>query len=194
MSGRTGIRAAAREGTERAAARLATRDSPATEPCMTTRVLAIGIEPGNADYSAFPQLTPALVRDYIDAQLLRLRDLGYEVTSCLIDLDAAAEAAVTAALREENFDCIVIGAGLRELRERLPLFEKVPHLVHPRGAAAGAGGACGCSRRCSPSSTAWRPTPRSASTPRRPTPPRPCSAGSMLEMNGDGPRCTRGVA
>ena len=30
-------------------------------------VLAIGIEPGNADYSAFPQLTPALVRDYIDA-------------------------------------------------------------------------------------------------------------------------------
>ena len=62
---------------------------------MTTRVLAIGIKPGNADYSAFPQLTPALVRDYIDAQLLRLRDLGYEVTSCLIDLDAAAEAAVT---------------------------------------------------------------------------------------------------
>ncbi|MGY4432944.1 hypothetical protein ACVWWO_005421 [Bradyrhizobium sp. F1.13.1] len=71
---------------------------------MTTRVLAIGIEPGNADYSAFPQLTPELVRNYIDAQLLRLRDLGYEVTSCLIDLDAAAEAAVTAALREENFD------------------------------------------------------------------------------------------
>jgi hypothetical protein len=97
---------------------------------MTTRVLAIGIEPGNADYSAFPQLTPALVRDYIDAQLLRLRDLGYEVTSCLIDLDAAAEAAVTAALREENFDCIVIGAGLREPKERLLLFEKVLNLVH----------------------------------------------------------------
>ncbi|MGY3389438.1 hypothetical protein ACVWW6_002029 [Bradyrhizobium sp. USDA 3311] len=78
---------------------------------MAKRVLAIGIEPGVADYSTFPQLTPELVRNYIETQLLRLRGLGYEVTSCLIDLDAAAEAAVTAALRDESFDCIVIGAG-----------------------------------------------------------------------------------
>lgn len=97
---------------------------------MAKRVLAIGIEPGNADYSAFPQLTPALVRNYIEAQLLRLRGLGYEVTSCLIDIDEAAEASVTAALRDERFDCIVIGAGLREPKERLLLFEKVLNLVH----------------------------------------------------------------
>jgi len=94
------------------------------------RVLAIGIEPGSADYSAFPQLTPELVRNYIDAQLLRLRDCGFEVTSCLIDLDETAEAAVTAALRDERFHCIVIGAGLREPKERLLLFEKVLNLVH----------------------------------------------------------------
>lgn len=97
---------------------------------MAKRVLAIGIEPGNADYSAFPQLTPALVRNYIEAQLLRLRGLGYEVTSCLIDIDEAAEASVTAALRDEHFDCVVIGAGLREPRQRLLLFEKVLNLVH----------------------------------------------------------------
>jgi hypothetical protein len=70
------------------------------------------------------------VRHYIEAQLLRLRDLGYEVTSCLIDLDATAEAGVTAAMRDERFDCIVIGAGLREPKERLLLFEKVLNLVH----------------------------------------------------------------
>jgi hypothetical protein len=70
------------------------------------------------------------VRHYIEAQLLRLRDLGYEVTSCLIDLDATAEAGVTAALRDERFDCIVIGAGLREPKERPLLFEKVLNLVH----------------------------------------------------------------
>jgi hypothetical protein len=97
---------------------------------MAKRVLAIGVEPGNADYGAFPQLTPALVRNHIEAQLLRLRGLGYEVTSCLIDVDAAAEAAVTSALRDESFDCIVIGAGLREPKERLLLFEKVLNLVH----------------------------------------------------------------
>jgi hypothetical protein len=97
---------------------------------MANRVLAIGIEPGQADYSAFPQLTPELVRDYIEAQLVRLADLGYEVTSCLIDLDETAEASVAAALGETAFDCIVIGAGLREAKERLLLFEKVLNLVH----------------------------------------------------------------
>jgi hypothetical protein len=97
---------------------------------MAKRVLAIGIEPGQADYSAFPQLTPELVRDYIEAQLVRLADLGYEVTSCLIDLDETAEASVAAALGETAFDCIVIGAGLREPKERLLLFEKVLNLVH----------------------------------------------------------------
>lgn len=97
---------------------------------MAKRVLAIGVEPGSVDYSAMPQLTPELVRNYVEAQLLRLRGLGFEVTSCLIDLDATAEAAVTAALRDESFDCIVIGAGLREPKERLLLFEKVLNLVH----------------------------------------------------------------
>ena len=97
---------------------------------MAKHVLAIGIEPGNADYSAFPQLTPELVRSYIDAQLLRLRDSGYEVTSCLVDLGETAEASVMAALRDERFDCIVIGAGLREPKERLLLFEKILNLVH----------------------------------------------------------------
>ncbi|MCK1716350.1 hypothetical protein [Bradyrhizobium sp. 141] len=97
---------------------------------MAKRILAIGIEPGSADYSAFPQLTPDLVRNYIEAQLLRLRDLGFEVTSCLIDLDVTAEAGVAAALRDESFDCIVIGAGLREPKERLVLFEKVLNLAH----------------------------------------------------------------
>lgn len=94
------------------------------------RVLAIGIEPAYADYSAFPQLTPELVRSYIEAQLLRLRDLGFEVTSCLVDLGETAEASVAAALKDERFDCIVIGAGLREPKERLLLFEKVLNLVH----------------------------------------------------------------
>jgi len=97
---------------------------------MAKRVLAIGIEPGSADYSAFPQLTPELVRNYIEIQLLRLRDIGFDVTSCLIDLDATAEAGVAAALRDERFDCVVIGAGLREPKERLVLFEKVLNLVH----------------------------------------------------------------
>jgi hypothetical protein len=66
----------------------------------------------------------------VEAQLLRLRDLGYEVTSCLVDPGETAEASVTGALKDERFDCIVIGAGLREPKERLLLFERVLNLVH----------------------------------------------------------------
>jgi ribosomal protein S12 methylthiotransferase accessory factor YcaO len=77
-------------------------------------VLAIGIDPGFADLAAFPQLTPELVRSYIDAQIERLRELGFEVDSCLIDLGETAEAVATMALKSRHFNCIVIGAGLRQ--------------------------------------------------------------------------------
>jgi hypothetical protein len=33
-----------------------------------------------------PGLTPELIRNYIDAQIERLRALDYDVESCLIDL------------------------------------------------------------------------------------------------------------
>ena len=93
-------------------------------------VLAIGLDPAVVDFSAFPGLTPELVRAYIDAEIGRLRDLGYEAESCLIDLGDTALQVVDGALRSRPFDCVVIGAGLREPPERLLLFEKVLNLVH----------------------------------------------------------------
>jgi hypothetical protein len=93
-------------------------------------VLAIGIEPALADLSAFPQLTPELVRNYIEVQIDRLRDLGFDVVSCLIDLGETAEAVATNALLSRRFDCVLIGAGLREPAPRLLLFERIINLVH----------------------------------------------------------------
>jgi hypothetical protein len=92
-------------------------------------VLAIGIEPSFADFSAFPQLTPELINHFIKTQIEKLRALGYDAESCLIDLGETAEAVVVAALRSKRPDCVVIGAGLREPAERLPLFEKIINLV-----------------------------------------------------------------
>ncbi len=80
-----------------------------------------------ADLSGF---TPELVRAYIDAEIARLGDQGLEVQSCLIDLGETAELQVERVLRSRRFDCIVIGAGLREPPERLLLFERVLNLVH----------------------------------------------------------------
>jgi len=92
-------------------------------------VLAIGIEPSLVDLSAFPGLTPELVRHFIDAQIEKLRALGYDAESCLIDLGETAEAVTIAALTSRRLDCVVIGAGLREPAERLLLFERILNLI-----------------------------------------------------------------
>ena len=98
---------------------------------MTTpAVLAIGLDPRFADYSAMPQFTPKLVGAYIEAEINRLRETGFEVHTCLLAPDATAESDVEAALRSKSFACVVIGAGLREPGEHLLLFEKIVNLVH----------------------------------------------------------------
>src|SRR5512143_878824 len=93
-------------------------------------VLAIGIDPAFVDVSKFPHLPAELVRSYIAAELQRLRDDGYEVVPGLIDLGATAEQVTAAALASRRFDCVMIGASLREPPDRLLLFEKILNLVH----------------------------------------------------------------
>jgi hypothetical protein len=93
-------------------------------------VLAIGIDPVFVDYAALPQFTPEMFRAYIDAQLERTRGMGYEVTTCLIDLGDTAESVTAEALKSGDFDCVLIGAGLRQPGERLLLFEKIVNLIH----------------------------------------------------------------
>jgi hypothetical protein len=93
-------------------------------------VLAIGIDPALVDYTALPQFTPEMFRSYIDAQIERVRALGYDVTSGQIDLGNTAEAVTAKALKSGDFDCVLIGAGLRQPGERLLLFERIINLVH----------------------------------------------------------------
>jgi hypothetical protein len=95
-------------------------------------VLAIGIDPVFVDIPGHPELSAGLVRNYIDAELQRLRDQGFDVVPCLTDLGETAEQVVTTALGSKDFDCVVIGAGLRDPPERLLLFERIINLVHRR--------------------------------------------------------------
>jgi hypothetical protein len=97
---------------------------------MAKKVLAIGIDPIFVDCSAMPQFTAEMFRQHIDAQIERVRELGYDVTPCLIDLGDTAEEVTATALEAGTFDCIVIGAGLRQGNDRLILFEKIINLVH----------------------------------------------------------------
>ncbi len=62
-------------------------------------------------------------------QLERVRGLGYVVQSCLVDLGETAEAVTSKHLRAQQFDCVLVGAGLRD-PEQLLLFEKLINVVH----------------------------------------------------------------
>ena len=100
-----------------------------TEASIKKSVLAVGIDPAFADLSALPGYTPEMVRNYLIAQVERVREYGHNVETCLVDTGATAERVVEAALRARSYDCVVIGAGLREPPELLLLFEKVINLV-----------------------------------------------------------------
>ena len=104
------------------------------ETTATKAVLAIGIDPAYADLSALPGFTPEMVRAYLQNQIDRINEYGHEAVSCLIDTGATAEGVVEAALCSRQFDCVVIGAGLREPPELLLLLRKCSMLCiasHP---------------------------------------------------------------
>ena len=98
-------------------------------------VLALGLDPIVVDPKSMGGLSPDIVRTFIDSQLERIRKLGYEVHSCLVDLGDTAEAVLRSHLNKRSFDCVMIGAGLRA-PEQLLLFEKLLNVVHAEAPGA----------------------------------------------------------
>jgi hypothetical protein len=92
-------------------------------------VLALGLDPAVVNPESMGGFSPDVVRAFIDSQLDRVRQLGYEVDACLVDLGTTAESVLTSYLRERSYDCVMIGAGLRDSGQLL-LFEKLLNVVH----------------------------------------------------------------
>ena len=102
---------------------------------MSKRVLALGLDPKFSDLTKMKGLTPDVIRSFIDEQIERVRSFGYEVKSCLVDTGATAELVLARLLEAEQFDCVVIGAGLRD-SDRLLLFERLLNVVHEKAGSA----------------------------------------------------------
>jgi hypothetical protein len=101
------------------------------------KVLLIGLDPKVVDYASLPaRLDEPTLRALLDADLRRLRELGYDATWLLTDRGETAVSLVTARLAAEKFDCILVGAGIRTIGPLFPLFEKLVNAIH-----AGAPGA-----------------------------------------------------
>jgi hypothetical protein len=93
-------------------------------------VLLIGFEPTLLDYATIPDLDATKVMAALKADEARLLGLGYDVELCLIDLGETAETVVLNRLGQKQFDCILIGAGVRTIPKYFILFEKLINVVH----------------------------------------------------------------
>jgi hypothetical protein len=91
------------------------------------QVLVIGLDPFRVPGPWDPQS----VAEAIAQGMADLVDSGYAAESCLLALDGSAdiESRLTTALEARQWDCVVVGGGLRKEDEQLELFECVINLV-----------------------------------------------------------------
>ncbi len=98
-----------------------------------TRVLLVGYEPESADFSN-PALPPGMTVEKIRAgvalALKQMKERGWEGDVCYIRPDGTAGQTVERHLASADYDCVVIGAGVRLPPQSLAVFETVVNAIH----------------------------------------------------------------
>ena len=96
-------------------------------------VLVIGLDPALIDFSK-PGYPPGMDAAKVLAGLKSSEDeltrLGCSVQTCLTDFGETAATVVQNQLEQKQFDCIMIGAGVRTNPSNFLLFEKLINVVH----------------------------------------------------------------
>lgn len=103
---------------------------------MTTtgkKILIIGMNPLTIDFNdpEIPKgLSPELVEKGTQATLEQLQAVGYKAGKFWIDNGTTDLSGLAKQLKEQNYDAIVIGNGLRSLKSNFLLFEQIINVVH----------------------------------------------------------------
>ena len=104
-----------------------------------TRILLLGLDPETVDFSD-PALPPGMTAEKVHAgievALKQFAERGWEGEIGLFRPDESAGPTIERHLKSKNYDCVVIGAGVRLPPRSLSLFERVINVV--RRAAPGA--------------------------------------------------------
>ncbi|WP_245616868.1 hypothetical protein [Amycolatopsis taiwanensis] len=87
-------------------------------------MLVVGLDP-----TKLQDWDPEPVQAAIARGQARFDDQGIEAGYCLVDLNENPEKAIVAALRGNDYGCVVIGGGIRTHEPLVELFEKVVNLV-----------------------------------------------------------------
>ena len=97
------------------------------------RILFVGQKPETVDFSD-PSLPPGFDADKINAGIAvaveKITERGWQGDTCMITPDEAGRTMLEQQLKAGNFDCVVIGGGLRLPPKGLALFETVVNIIH----------------------------------------------------------------
>jgi hypothetical protein len=94
------------------------------------QVLSIGLHPSQVNFDAHPGFDQQKLTALLDRDMLDLRLNGVAVTECFLFLDGSAQEKIQSFLSVQEFDVIMIGAGIRCDPNMLSLFEQVINLIH----------------------------------------------------------------
>lgn len=105
------------------------------------QVLIVGLQPelidfSSPEYAAFPGLTAEKVMAGLNAGAASLKAQGYEAELCLTDFGATAEDVLRNALIQKQYDCVLVGAGVRTVPTHFLLFEKIINTIHAHAPSA----------------------------------------------------------
>jgi hypothetical protein len=96
------------------------------------RVLLVGYDPQFVDFSD-PALPPGMTAEKIQTgvavALKQMADREWLADHCYIRPDETAGPAVERQLKSVSYDCVVIGAGVRQLSRHVAVFESVVDAV-----------------------------------------------------------------
>jgi monoterpene epsilon-lactone hydrolase len=98
-----------------------------------TKILFVGQKPETVDFSD-PSLPPGFDAKKINAGIAlgvkKIEEHGWKGDTCMITPDAAGSAMLEKALAGADYDCVVIGGGMRLPPKGLVLFETVVNIIH----------------------------------------------------------------
>lgn len=97
-------------------------------------MLVIGLDPDFIDFTA-PQIaatgvTAEKIRAGLEGDGERLRAMGYPADVLWVDDGKTAHLALRERLQANQYDCVMIGAGLRTLPPYALLFEALVNVIH----------------------------------------------------------------
>jgi hypothetical protein len=104
-------------------------------------ILLIGIDPFLIDFSspefaAFPGLTAEKVQTGMNDSIAQLNELGYAARLCWTDFGETAIDVLENFLKKEQFDGVLIGAGIRVPQKNFLLFERMINTIHEHATKA----------------------------------------------------------